>query len=196
MRKHLLEWTKPKRQIHVLGVEGMAIVLADRWKIDLDKTLAAALLHDIAKCMPLDEQRARLHKCKITTVTPEDFNYKNVWHGKVAAQIGFDLFNITDAEILESVAYHSTGKAKLPEVGMVLFVADFIEPSRRWMGSEACREKLFTLNLHEAVEEVATLKLNHLAEKKQLPHTETEELLNWIKTTDKTPIAQRMMLSD
>lgn len=172
------------------------MVLAHRWKIDLPKVLAAALLHDLAKCMPLEEQREHMMRCKAVPITPEDYHYKNVWHGKVAAQQAVDLFGIRDQVILDSVAYHSTGKANLPDVGMVLFVADFIEPSRRWEGSEACRADLFTMNLHDAAAEVARLKLLHLKEKNQLPHTETEELVTWLRTTDKTPQTQRMILSD
>lgn len=191
IREQLVEATKAKRLIHVLGVEGMALVLANRWKIDMEKTLAAALLHDLAKCMPLEEQRDYLNRCTVVPVTPEDLNYKNVWHGKVAAQQAVDLFGIRDQDILDSVAYHSTGKANLPDVGMVLFVADFIEPSRKWEGAEDCRAELFCMNLHDAVAEVARLKLKHLNDKGQLPHTDTEELVTWLRTTDKTPLAQK-----
>ncbi|MDX1973564.1 MAG: bis(5'-nucleosyl)-tetraphosphatase (symmetrical) YqeK [Candidatus Sumerlaeia bacterium] len=192
IRRQLLDATKPKRQLHVLGVEGMAMVLADRWKIDLETTLVAALLHDLAKCMPLEEQREWLDRIRVVPITPEDYNYKNVWHGKVAAQLAKDLFGITEPEILTSVAYHSTGCIKMPEVGMVLFVADFIEPSRKWDGADVTRTRLFQMNLHEAVTEVANLKLEHLREKGQLPHTQTEEMAHWLRASDKTPLTQRM----
>lgn len=184
IRNLLIERTKAKRIPHVMGVEGMSVVLAQRWGVDLQKTLCSALLHDLAKCLTLEEQREKLEKCTVHPATKEDFDFKNVWHGKVAAQEGFDLFGIEDDNILQAVAHHSTGTNGMADPGLVLFVADFIEPSRKWDGVEECRKEILNLPMIQAAKKVAELKLEHIDNKNQKAHSQTHEMVNYLNNHD------------
>jgi len=184
IRNLLIERTKAKRIPHVMGVEGMSIVLAQRWGVNLQKTLCSALLHDLAKCLTLEEQREKLEKCTVQPATEEDFDFKNVWHGKVAAQEGYDLFGIDDEDILQAVAHHSTGTHGMSDPGLVLFVADFIEPSRKWDGVEQCRREILDLPMVPAAKKVAELKLEHIDNKNQTAHSQTHVMVNYLNNHD------------
>lgn len=158
----------------------MCLCLAEQWGVDLEKCLAAGLLHDLAKCLKLEDQRKKLEACTVVPAIKEDFEYKNVWHGKVAAQEAYDLFGINDPQILEAVAHHSTGIAGMSEVGLVLYIADFIEPSRDWNGAEASRASILSKEMIPAAHEVATTKLKHLNQKGVKPHSLTHQMTNWL----------------
>lgn len=175
--------TAPDRQVHVMGVEGMAVVLARRWDVDLDRTLLAALLHDLVKPLPPSELRERLDGCVVVAPTEDDRRFPAVWHGIVAAQEAADRYAVADREVLEAIAWHSTGAVRLGAIGLTLYVADFIEPSRSWEGVEQVRQRLAQLPLLEAAFEVATLKVERLRAEKKLVHPRTLEMLDWLYQT-------------
>lgn len=183
VREELLRRTAPERQVHVMGVEGMAVVLATRWGVDLERTLLAALLHDIAKPLPASELRERLESCVAVAPSEDDRRFPAVWHGLVAAQEAHERYGVDDPEVLEAIAWHSTGAAKMASIGLTLYVADFIEPSRSWEGVEAVRQRLSTLPLLEATFEVATMKVERLRTEKKLVHPRTLEMLDWLYQT-------------
>ena len=183
VRDELLRRTAPERQVHVMGVEGMAVVLARRWGVDLEKTLLAALLHDLAKPLPLSELRERLDGCRTIPPTEEDRRFSAVWHGIVAAQEAADRFGVDDRDVLEAIAWHSTGAAGMAPIGLTLYVADYIEPSRSWHGVEQARQRLSHLPLLEATFEVATMKVERLKADTKPVHPRTLEMLDWLYQT-------------
>ncbi len=165
-----------------MGVEGMSIVLANKWGIDQDRCHLAALLHDLAKPFPFDEQRLRLDNCTVIEATDEDREHPAVWHGLLAAQEAAERFQVDDREVLEAVAYHSTGCHGLSDIGMVIYVSDFIEPSRNWPGVEDSRARIADMTLHEAAHEVAKNKLEKLHRKGRAVHSRTHDMANWLQT--------------
>ena len=98
----------------------------------------------------------------------------------VAAQEAVDVFGIQDREVIEAVAFHSTGNAGLSDLGLVVYVADFLEPSRNWNGVEEFRRMVSGLELREAAYEVALRKTVRLEEKKQPVHPRSREMADWL----------------
>jgi len=165
---------------HVLGVEGMAVVLARRWGIDPERCLLAALLHDLVKPFPKDQQREMLALCRAVPPTAEDQRHPSIWHGLIAAQEAMERWGIADREILEAVAHHSTGRRGLGEVGLVLYVADFTEPSRNWPGVEEARATILAQGLREAARDVARRKLERLKDRGREAHSLSREMADWL----------------
>jgi len=184
IRRELLERTPPKRLPHVMGVEGMAVCLAVRWGVDADRLLLAALLHDLAKSWPKKKQREMLEGCVLFPPDAEDLEHPAIWHGLLAAQEARDRYGIEDDEILEAVAFHPTGAPRMRAVGLTLYVADFIEPSRSWPGADAVRAEVLRGDLREAILRIAPHKVRFLQEKGRALHPRTVEMAEWLETHD------------
>lgn len=176
----LLARTPSVRIPHVLGVEGMAVVLARRWGIDPGRCILAALLHDLVKPFPKDRQREMLALCRAVPPTAEDHRHPSIWHGLIAAQEAMERWGISDTDVLEAVAHHSTGRRGMGDVGLVLYVADFTEPSRNWPGVEEARTAILAGDLRAAARDVARRKLVRLKERGKDAHSLSQEMADWL----------------
>lgn len=182
IRQDLLARTPAHRVAHIMGVEGMTLLLARQWGVDQARCLLAGLLHDLGKPYPKSVQREKLDACTAVRPVRDDYDCPPVWHGLISAQEARDVYGVQDPEVLEAVAYHSTGIAGMAPVGLVLYVADFIEPSRDWPGVHEVRVRLRGLSLHEAALEVATVKQERLDKKGQPAHPRTSQMREWLAT--------------
>ncbi|MEQ8821318.1 MAG: bis(5'-nucleosyl)-tetraphosphatase (symmetrical) YqeK [Sumerlaeia bacterium] len=189
LRSELLQRTpNESRRVHVLGVEGMAVTLAEQWGLDAHACLIAALLHDLAKNDPKDEQRRKLGACTLFPPTDDDLDSPAIWHGLIAAQEGHDRYGIRHRSVLEAVAYHPTGADGLDEIGLTLFVADFIEPSRSWPGVENARRSFMAMDCRDAATAVAQHKLSFLRAKGRTIHPRTRAMLQWLGAETPDPV--------
>ncbi len=119
----------PHRFTHTLGVRATAVELAALHGENMQKAALAAILHDIAKPMPLEEMRA------VCRQYPADFSEEilsngNLLHGPAAALIAKHELGITDAQVLSAIDGHTTGKPGMSRLDMIVFIADAIEPNR------------------------------------------------------------------
>lgn len=139
----LREKNTEKRFIHSMGVKYMCAALAMRYGYDVDKACICGLLHDNAKHFS-DEKL--LSKCKKydLEVTEAERKAPYLLHGKVGAYIAAEKFGVEDEEILDAITYHTTGRPDMTLIGKILFLADYIEPSRRVVpGLEKVRRLAF-----------------------------------------------------
>jgi predicted HD superfamily hydrolase involved in NAD metabolism len=154
----------PGRLEHILGVNDEAIALAKRYGMDEDRVSIAALLHDIAKKMTMEE----LRKYMILGGFDQSVHPKT-WHAYVGVYIAETEFKIIDEDILDAIRYHTTGHPKMNPVAEILFVADFIERrTRDFPGVQRLRELAYNdLNA------VICAKLNHLMTQIAEPNPDT-----------------------
>ncbi len=118
------------RLAHTLGVRETAVALASWHGACMQRASVAAMLHDLAKPLPLSEMQKIARKYALTL--PDDMlQDANLLHGPVAAAIAQHEMNVQDAEILSAIACHTTGKPGMSTLDQVLFIADAIEPNRR-----------------------------------------------------------------
>ena len=138
VRKYMSE----KRYKHTLGVEAMAKKLAEyclKDKISLIR--CAALLHDIAKEMPLDEQISVLRE--MPEITDSDLSSPPAYHAFcVPYLIKRDFPELAKADILSAVFNHTTGNPEMSTFDEIIFLADFIEEGREYEDCKTIREKL------------------------------------------------------
>ena len=87
------------RYIHTLGVVETAIKLAKMNNVDEEKAKIAALIHDMAKCMPKDKQFEIL---KNNGVKMDKYllNSPQILHGAVGAILAKEIMGIEDIDIL------------------------------------------------------------------------------------------------
>ncbi|OOB76930.1 MAG: nicotinate (nicotinamide) nucleotide adenylyltransferase [Epulopiscium sp. Nuni2H_MBin003] len=112
-----------KRYAHTRGVVDMGLRLAKMHAVDMNKVFLGCIFHDYAK---------EVTDYSKYNIEFDEFEQKNphLWHGKIAAEIIKDLYNITDEEILNSIRYHTTGRCDMSDVEKVVYLADMIEYGR------------------------------------------------------------------
>lgn len=137
LRPVALSYLKHKRIPHVLGTEQEAIRLAERYGADVGKTRVGALLHDCTKKLDLAEQLAL---CERYGIPLDDMERKTLklLHAKTGAAIARDVFGVDD-EIYGAILWHTTGRAGMTLLEKILYLADYIEPSRDFPGVDKLR---------------------------------------------------------
>ncbi len=127
-----------RRIPHVLGTEQEAIHLAERWGADVGKARRAALLHDCTKKLSLPEQLAVAERFQVPLDDMERREIK-LLHAKTGAGIAETMFG-TDEEITGAIRWHTTGRAHMTLLEKVIYLADYIEPTRSFPGVETLRK--------------------------------------------------------
>ena len=126
------------RYDHTLRVIETSEKLAVIHKVDIEKVTLASAMHDYSKC----ESKDYLENYIIDHKLDKDLlNYHyELWHSHVGADIAFSKFDIKDKSILNAIKYHTTGRAKMDNVELIVFISDFIEPNRKMPGVNKIRE--------------------------------------------------------
>ena len=121
-----------KRFLHSVNVSKAAEKLAVHYGVDINKAKIAGLLYDV--CKEMDEKT--LTKL-LSDGNPELFNaFKNfpfkLYHGPAATVYLKKEFGIDDEEILNSICFHTTGRASMTTMEKIIFVADAISDEREF----------------------------------------------------------------
>lgn len=126
---NLLEVLPQSRYIHTLGVAYTATSLAMVFGESIDKARLAGLLHDCAKAYSLDDM---LEIAKDNNVNVTDLEYKsaNLLHAKIGAVLAKIEYGVEDKSVLDAIMYHTTGKPAMTTLEKIIYIADYIEPSR------------------------------------------------------------------
>ena len=124
---------KPSRFAHSLGVMKTAVELAEIYGADKEKAEIAGILHDCAKNLDADKLRNLCDQNNIE-VLPEEREDDNIaealLHSKVGALLAKNIYEIKDQEILDAIYYHTVGRPEMSLLEKIIYVADFIEPTR------------------------------------------------------------------
>lgn len=162
---------RPWRRAHAARVAA----LLDAWGAGLDRAeedrirwRAAGHLHDALKDAPAGILRG---------LAGEDLP-EPILHGPAcAARLASE--GVSDRELLEAVAWHSTGHPAFGELGELLFLADFLEPGRtsleEWRG--ALRERMPAAR-REVLTEVLRWRIERLLEREAPVLAPSVELWN------------------
>lgn len=186
-RKQALEIVKQqmrdKRYIHTIGVMETAIELAKQYGVDEEKAEMAAIFHDYAKCRPVSEMEEIIKRENL----PKDlllYN-KELWHAPVGAYLVEQEVGITDADILQAITYHTSGHEQMTMLDKVIYVADYIEPGRKFPGVEEAR-KLAREDLNQALLYALKHTIQFLMEKNQTIYPLTFQTYNAVIKEDLT----------
>ena len=79
----------------------------------------------------------------------------------MGAGIARHIYGIEDRDILRAIALHTTGAPGMTVLAKIIFLADYIEPGRRFPNVERLRA-IAVRNLDEAVLSCMNHTLNHL----------------------------------
>ncbi|GAB5617149.1 bis(5'-nucleosyl)-tetraphosphatase (symmetrical) YqeK [Faecalimonas canis] len=129
IEKMLEEVLTTSRFQHTLGVMYTSGALAMKYNVDLDKAMLAGLLHDCAKCLSIDEQKQLCRENGISLSESEEKNPALI-HAKLGSYLAKTKYEVTDEDVLNAIAYHTTGRPNMTILEEILYVADYIEPAR------------------------------------------------------------------
>ena len=141
LRPIALSYLKPKRMPHVLGTEQEAVRLVRRYGGDETQARIAALLHDCTKKLDMAQQLALCEKYGIMLDELEQKALK-LLHSKTGAAIARDVFGVEDA-VYDAILYHTTGKPDMTRLEKIIYLADYIEPTRNFPGVDALRKTVY-----------------------------------------------------
>ncbi len=138
LRPAALSYLKRRRIPHVLGTEQEAIRLAARYGADVEKARRAALLHDCTKKLDMEEQ---LSLCRQYGIQLDELEQRalKLLHARTGAEIARDVFGV-DEEIYSAIRWHTTGHANMTLLEKIIYLADYIEPSRDFPGVDRLRK--------------------------------------------------------
>ncbi len=126
------------RLIHTYGVMETAVKLAEHNGADVQKARVAGLLHDYAKALPGEEMLALGRRFGLIQESVEEAS-PQLLHAEVGAALLREEGLIRDEEVLKAIANHTLGSPGMPLLDKLIWVADLIEPNRRFSGVEEIR---------------------------------------------------------
>ena len=141
LRPIAMSYLKPKRMPHVLGTEQEAVRLVRRYGGDETQARIAALLHDCTKKLDMAQQLALCERYGIMLDELEQKALK-LLHSKTGAAIARDVFGVEDA-VYDAILYHTTGKPDMTRLEKIIYLADYIEPTRDFPGVDELRKTVY-----------------------------------------------------
>lgn len=181
IKEYLKEKLPKERYNHVLGVVDTAEKLAKIYGEDVFKARVAALIHDCAK-FDSKEEIVDLVKKSAYIISEEEEASPQILHGLAGAIIAKELMGIEDKAILDAARYHTTGKANMTVLEKIIYIADYIEPSRDFPRVDELREAAFS-DLDKALSMSFDNTIKFVIDRGQILHKDTIEARNYLIMT-------------
>ncbi len=156
---------KRERYEHSLRVAVTCQELCLKFDYDSDIGYLAGLSHDLCKNMDKEELKKLVLSGGFDVTEYEESNL-GLLHGKGASVLLKSKFFITDSDVLEAVAYHTTGKKDFCKLGKLLFISDRIEPGRKHWSKEF-RESLNGMGLNTLCLTLLEKNMDYVTESEQ-----------------------------
>ena len=116
-------------QDHIFRAHKIAVELAGRHGIDVEKASLGTLAHDIARSMK-GEQLLQKARDLGLPVHPVEQQVPVLLHGPVGAETLRQVDGLDDDEIYEAVCWHSTAHNGLSTTAKIVFLADKLDPQK------------------------------------------------------------------
>jgi len=169
---------KPDRVAHVLGCHQTAVELARRYGVDETDAARAALLHDITKALDGPEQ---LTLCREYGTILDAFSTQNpkTLHALTGSLVAERLFGENEA-VVSAIRCHTTGKADMNLLEMIIYVADYMEPNRDFPGVEQLRSLAYE-DIRKALKLGLQMTLDMLRRQGRDVSPESQQALSWLE---------------
>ena len=129
-----------KRYEHSIAVMKRAMELAKRYGVDTEKAKLAGLLHDVMK----DEDKRNLLQFiqdSDILLSVAEKNGPPLWHDIGGFLYVRDVLKIEDADVLNAIRYHTTGRAHMSPLERIVYLADLTSADRDYPDVEETRKR-------------------------------------------------------
>ncbi|SDZ34452.1 putative HD superfamily hydrolase of NAD metabolism [Proteiniborus ethanoligenes] len=167
-----------ERYLHSVGVMEEARKLSLKYNSDIEKATIAGLLHDCGKYADKSELLKKAYDFGIiqkgqVNIIPE------LIHGALGAEIAMKEHKIDDRDIIDAIKYHTTGKPNMSLLQKIIYIADYIEPSRDFFGVDEIR-KLAYDDLNKALLKAMDNTIKHVIDRGYYIHPDTIAARNYL----------------
>lgn len=176
LRSQVAPMLSSQRMAHTAGCEQEAVQLARRWGENPESAAVAGILHDITKNLGYDEQLILCEKYGIILDIAEKENPKML-HAITGAAKARELFGVPDA-VYEAIRWHTTGKPDMTTLEKIIYLADYIEPTRDFEGLEKLRSLAYE-DLDRAMALGLEMSLEEIRRQNVEPHRASLEAYLW-----------------
>jgi len=135
------------------------------------------LIHDSGRCLEYSRIRERLEEFQ-NPLSEEDLAFPKLWHARLGAVMLERTFGIKNREMAEAIRVHPTGSPGMSRIGRILFIADYIEPTRDFDGVERYRNLAFS-DRDEAFRAILKSKIDHVRSMGKSLHSDSLKALNF-----------------
>lgn len=161
LRKTMSRVQDAKRYEHTLGVAYTAASLAMRYEENIEKALKAGILHDCAKSFSEEKLLAICEKHNVS-INEVEKKQPSLLHAKVGSFLAMHKYHIRDVDIINAILNHTTGRPAMSKLEKIIFIADYIEPTRDQAPNlEQLRKQAF-IDLDQTLLLILTDTLEHL----------------------------------
>jgi predicted HD superfamily hydrolase involved in NAD metabolism len=170
------------RYRHCASVARMAEKLAVRHGISPLKARVAGIVHDVARPWKNDEliAYATAHGMPISNVARAA---PVLLHAAVGAQIALREYGIDDPDVLGAIVHHTTAGPNMTDLEKAVYVADTVEPTRKFEGRAALEAMAFR-SLDEGFRACVRESMKYLNSRQIEIAQETAELYDQIVRQD------------
>lgn len=142
-KNYLRENLSQKRYQHSLNVAVECRKLALKYGEDPDKAYFAGLLHDICKELPGDKQKKLVLESGFA-VCREELETRSLLHGIAGAYFVKTEFGVEDIDILNSIRFHTVGRAGMSRLEEIVYLGDLVSAERDYKDVEKMRKLTYT----------------------------------------------------
>ena len=168
---------KKSRYEHSVRVAEMCARMCRQYGLDSRKGYLAGIGHDMCKDFSSEELLELAGRDGLEII---DFDRKkpSLLHGRAAAVLLKEKFEVLDPEILEAVANHTSGIIGMCDLTKCLFLADKIEPGRP-QSTKEYREGLLAMSLNGMLYSVLEENYEYLTKKGFEIYPGTREMIDF-----------------
>jgi nicotinate-nucleotide adenylyltransferase len=179
LKKQVKNNLSEKKFIHSLCVADQSVKLAEYYKQDIMKSYIAGLLHDYAKEFTSTEKIIMSHELglELDGVLRQQ---PDLIHPFLASKIAQKKLNVNDREILDAIAYHTTGRSGMSIIEKIVYLADCIEPNRTYSDTIKIRELCYK-NINQAMRNRLNSVVSQNLMRNRKIHKFSIEAINYFK---------------
>lgn len=177
LREVSLSLLKTTRVAHVIGCCETAAALARHYGANERDAARAGILHDITKALT-GEQQLQLCSSMQLPVSAFEREHPKLLHAKTGAAVAERIFGENE-EVCRAIRYHTTGRADMTVLEKIIYLADYMEPTRAFDGVEQLREATWR-SLDEGLLLGYDMTLEHLREQGQPQADDTLHAREWL----------------
>lgn len=162
---------------HCLRVSEFAGLLAGLYAVDVEDARLAGLLHDWDR---EQDASALLAACEVAgrPLEPADRHVPYLLHARTGAASVRQQFPELSDEIVNAVERHTLGAPEMTDLDMVVYIADMIEPGRRFKGVDDLREVVGCVSLRDLFALAYQRTVAHIVEAQKTIHPLTVTVWN------------------
>jgi len=133
LRTRMAPELPPRMLKHIDRVVALADELARRHRLDVARARLMAQGHDLVRAVP-PEELLRRAEARGIEIDPVERDEPVILHGPIGALELAERFDVTDAEVLFAIRWHTPGHPDYTPEAWAMFIADKVDPHKveRW----------------------------------------------------------------